>query len=231
MKNMGLLWMACFCCLALHARQGTPLNGLVTDADGKALSKVKISLTGDTDRKTRTDRKGRFGLADVMPTDTLRLDYKGEAYAIPVEGRKHLRIVWYLERHTADAREDTTLVDIGYGLEKRKRYAGYSNGISGEELRKSGASTLLEALQGRIAGLRISTPNRPGDQGDVLIQGTKSILASSTPLFVVDGMIVEDISSVSLYEVEHVEVMKDASIYGSRGANGAILIRTRRGTK
>ncbi len=228
---MGLLWMACFCCLALHAQQSTPLNGLVTDADGKALSKVKISLTGDTDRKTRTDRKGRFGLADVKPTDTLRLDFKGEAYAIPVEGRKHLRIVWYLERHAADAREDTTLVDIGYGLEKRKRYAGYSNGISGEELRKSGASTLLEALQGRIAGLRISTPNRPGDQGDVLIQGTKSILASSTPLFVVDGMIVEDISSVSLYEVEHVEVMKDASIYGSRGANGAILIRTRRGTK
>ncbi len=231
MRNVLLLGMAFACCTALHAQQTYPLSGLVTDESGKGLSKVKIALTRDADRKTRTDRKGRFGLADVKSTDTLRLSYKDETYAVSLDGRKQLRIVWYLEEHTVDAREDTTLVDIGYGSQRRKNFAGYSNGISGDELRKSGATTLLEALQGRIAGLRISTPNRPGDEGDVMIQGRNSILASSTPLYIVDGMEVDNISSISLAEVDHVEVLKNGSIYGARGANGVILIRTRRGEK
>ena len=84
-------------------------------------------------------------------------------------------------------------------------------------------------MQGRIAGLNITTSSAPGGEENVIIHGQKSFYASSTPLFVVDGVIVDDLSTVSIYDVDYVEVMKEASIYGSRGANGAILVRTKSG--
>ena len=139
--------------------------------------------------------------------------------------------MWQSQSHSVQAKEDQELVDFGYGFVKRREFTGYSSGISGEELRRSGASTILSALQGRIAGLNITTSSAPGEREGVIIHGQKSFYSSSTPLFVVDGVIVDDLSTISIYDVDYVEVMKDASIYGSQGANGAILVRTRRNGK
>ncbi len=230
MKSFGLVILACIFALPLCAQEeGVPFNGLVTDETGKGISNVKVSLLKQSDKRTSTNRKGRFGLTNVTGDDTLKLVRKKETYIIPIEGRKSLKIVWQSQSHDLQAAEDQDLVDYGYGFVKRREFTGYSSGISGDELRRTGASTILEALQGRIAGLHVTTSAQPGDEAKVMIHGTKSFYASSTPLYVVDGNIVSDLNMVSIYDVEYVEVMKDGSIYGSQGANGAILVRTKKG--
>ncbi|MCD8166341.1 MAG: TonB-dependent receptor plug domain-containing protein [Bacteroides sp.] len=208
--------------------QPVPFNGLVTDVLGKPLARVTITRSS-TGEVTRTDKKGRFAFVDVPADDTLTFSLrKGrESYTVPVNNKRSLKVM--ILTTGVDAREDQQLVDIGYGYIKLKNKTQARNGISGDELRHSGYSNLLQALQGRIPGLNIQTSGRPGDTGDINIRGVKSFFASSTPLFVVDGTIVEDISHISIYDVEYVEVMKEAAIYGSRGANGAILIKTRTG--
>lgn len=231
MKIVGLFLLASLFALPLSGQEGVPFNGLITDVNGKGISKVRISLVSNAEKRTMTNRKGRFGLTDVQPDDSLKLVWKKETYILPVAGRKSLKIVWQFQTHTLDAKEDKDLVDYGYGFVKRREFTGYSSGISGDELRRSGATTILGALQGRIPGLNISVSPTPGGSEEVMIQGKKSFYGSSTPLFVVDGVVVSDLSVVSIYDVEYVEVMKDASIYGSQGANGAILVRTKRGGK
>ena len=228
MKPIGLFLLTCLFALPLSAQEGVPFNGLITDANGKGISNVKVSLLSGTEKYTRTNRKGRFGLTNVQANDTLKLVWKKETYTIPVEGRKSLKIVWQ-SHNKVQANEDQQIVDFGYGFVKRREFTGFSSGISGDELRRSGATTILGALQGRIAGLNITTSSAPGGEENVIIHGQKSFYASSTPLFVVDGVIVDDLSTVSIYDVDYVEVMKEASIYGSRGANGAILVRTKSG--
>lgn len=231
MKPVVLFLLACLFALPMSAQEGVPFNGLITDVNGKGISNVKVSLLKAAEKRTRTNRKGRFGLTDVLADDTLKLVWKKETYTIPIAGRKSLKIVWQSQSCALQANEDKDLVDFGYGFVKRREFTGYSSGISGDELRKSGATTILGALQGRIAGLNITTSSAPGGEDKVMIHGQKSFYASSTPLFVVDGVVVSDISSISIYDVDYVEVMKDGSIYGSQGANGAILIRTKRGGK
>ena len=85
----------------------------------------------------------------------------------------------------------------------------------------------MAALQGRVPGLNISGTEAPGSEGSVNIRGFKSFTGSNTPLFVVDGMIVETLTDVPLYDIDYVEILKEASFYGSRGANGAIVVFTR----
>ena len=108
------------------------------------------------------------------------------------------------------------------------RRIGSSNTIiTGESLRRGGYSNLLSALTGRVSGLNISSDGTPGGEGTVNIRGVNSILCSSTPLFVVDGIVTETLVDISLYDVDYVEIMKEAHIYGARGANGAILVFTK----
>ena len=124
------------------------------------------------------------------------------------------------------SKEDKELIDWGYGYVRKVENTQPRGGISGEELRKGNHSTILEALQGKIPGLNISATNIPGIEPEASIRGTNSFYASQTPLFVVDGIVVETLMGISVYDVDYVEVLKDASIYGSRGANGAILVHT-----
>lgn len=120
--------------------------------------------------------------------------------------------------------EDDELVNLGYGYVKRREHTGVSSGISGDRLRQTGQRDILKALSGLVAGLNITQVN---GETDVNIRGQKSLVMSNTPLFIVDGTQVSSLDFVSVYDVESVEVLKDASIYGSRGANGAILVTTK----
>lgn len=213
--------------LGAMAQEGVPFNGVVTDAAGRGMKKVRVSLVNRPDKRTYSDKKGRFGLTDVPAEDTLRIEWKRDVHYIPVAGRKSIRIFWKLNNNDFAAEEDKELVDFGYGFVKRREVTQSTSGISGEELRKTGATDLWSALQGRIAGLNISTSPVPGGESEINIRGQKSILGDTTPLFVVDGVIVDNLDYLNLEEVDYVEVMKEAGIYGSRGANGAILVRTR----
>lgn len=203
-----------------------PFNGLILNENMTPVKKVKVYTT-DEARYATTDKKGRFGLTDVAPTDTLTLVFKKnkKRVRIPVEGRKSMKIILRGDNEVNSASQDDELVNLGYGYVKRREFTGVSSGISGEQLRRTGQRNLLAALRGLVPGLNIT------DQGngemDVNIRGQRSFLLSSTPLFLVDGVQVSSLDFISIYDVDHVEVLKDASQYGARGANGAILVTTK----
>lgn len=195
-----------------------PFNGLLLDREMKPKKGVKIYVK-DPKRYATTDRKGRFGLTDVQPDDTLTLVLsKKELVRIPVEGRRGIRIV--LAGDGTKAENDEEIANTGYGYVKRREFSGVSSGISGDRLRATGARDVLNALKGLVPGLVINN-------GSVSIRGQHTLLSSNEPLFLVDGVVVHSFDFLSIYDVDHVEVIKDASQYGSRGANGAILVTTK----
>ena len=202
-----------------------PFNGLLLDREMKPKKGVKVYVK-DPKRYATTDKQGRFGLTDVQPDDTLTLVLsKKESILIPVEGRRGIRIILAGNNH-ADAENDDDLANIGYGYVKRREHTGVSSGISGDRLRATGARDIMSALRGLVPGLVVS--GSPGNY-DVTIRGKHSLLLSSEPLYLVDGVVVPALDFVSMYDVDNVEVLKDASQYGSRGANGAILVTTKTG--
>ncbi len=218
------------CSLSLFAQkpQGVPFNGLVTDVMGNPLRNVKVYVVSDH-IYSRSDKKGRFGLTDVQPNDTLHLRYKKLYYAIPVDGRKSITIKLG-DQIDPVAHEDEELVNWGYGYVKKRESLEVSNGISGEELIHMGQTNLLAALQGRVPGLNIG-PSYMGQDPKVTMRGINSINAPQTPLYIVDGVEVESLEFINVYDVDRVEVLKEASIYGVRGSNGAIIVTTKRGKR
>lgn len=207
------------------AQDEAPFNGLLLDGAGAPVRRARVYVVSPR-RYAVTDRQGRFGLTGVLPDDTLKVEFRRATYRIPVEGRRSIIIRLADAGEEIRSEESEALVDVGYGYVSRREHTGASNGISGEELQRSGHSDLLSALQGRIPGLAVSDRGFGRGYG-VTIRGQSSIMLDSTPLFIVDGVEVQSLEGISLYDVERVEVMKDASIYGSRGANGAILVRTK----
>ena len=205
------------------AGEPVPFNGIVYDLNGVPVKNARIYVK-DERRYAQTNRKGQFGLTDVKADDTLHVVVKKVRYDIPVEGRKSIKI-WLADQKTFRADEDQHLVDVGYGFVKRREHTGVSNGISGEELQRTGATNVLMALQGKIPGLNVSGSGF--GEPNVSMRGVNSINLSQTPLFIVDGIEVTTLTNVSVWDVDYVEVLKDASIYGSRGANGAILVHTK----
>lgn len=217
----GLLLMA----FVLPVMGGEPFNGYVCDLTGTPLKGVRVYLHSEG-YAARSDKKGRFGLTDVQPTDTLHIIYKRQEYSVPVSGRRSLSI--RLGDQCIDrAEEDQDLIFLGYNYVKRREVLEPTSGIRGEDLVRCGYNNLLQALQGRVAGLNISMRGEAGAEPSVNIRGQRSIMLSNRPLFIVDGVEVESLDFVSIYDVDVVEVLKSAPIYGSRGANGAIIVTTK----
>jgi outer membrane receptor for ferrienterochelin and colicin len=178
-----------------------------------------------------TDSKGRFGLTDVKAMDTLHVSLKKHTWAIPVSGRKSLRICLAGTGVVKQADEDGQLVDLGFGFVSRREHTGGSNFIGGDELRRSGQNDVLSALQGRVPGLSITGLGSMGNQQQVNMRGERSFTADSTPLYLIDTVVVPSFEGLSLNDVDYVEIMKEASVYGSQGANGAIIVHTKTAAK
>ncbi len=211
-----------------HTDDGhTYFNGIVTDVSDQPIKGVKI-YTVSPDFATKSDKKGKFGLTDVRATDTLHLVYKKVNYDIPVQGRRSIRIR-LADQLKPQYSEDEELVDIGYGWVRRREKITSSNGISGEVLVRTGKTNLIEALAGLVPGVFVTPSGQVGGDASIVIRGRNSLLLDCTPLFVVDGVVTSTLDFINLYDVESVEILKDASIYGSRGANGAILVHTKTG--
>lgn len=208
--------------MSLYASADTPFNGLILDNHLQPVKNVRV-YTADRHRYAKSDKKGRFGLTDVAPFDTVTLEIGKRTIRIPIDGRKSMKIV-LAEESRFTAEQDDELVNLGYGYVKRREHTGVSSGISGDQLRKTGRRDILSALSGLVAGLNISQ----GANGmEVNIRGQKSLTMSNAPIYFVDGVQVSSLDFVSINDVEHVEVLKDASIYGYQGANGAILVTTK----
>lgn len=195
-----------------------PFNGIITDLSGNPIKGAKVFVVSNK-YFSRTNKKGQFGLTNVLPTDTIHVVYQKVQYDLPVEGRKSARIRL---GDQMEAQEDEELVAYGYGWVKRRENSMPSSGIPGEVLVRTGRTNVLASLEGLVPGLTIVG-------GKATIRGINSLNLSTDPLYVLDGVIVSSLDFITVYDVEHVEVLKDASIYGSQGANGAILVFTKRG--
>lgn len=217
-----LIGVACYA-----QNEKVPFNGIVKDILGNPKKNVTVYVNNPRLYAT-TDKQGRFGLTDVKPTDILHVKVKKKVYDVPVNGRRSIVIVIADDESIRETNEDQELVDIGYGFVKRRERTMPGNTISGEELIRTGQTNLLNALAGKVPGLNINPNNRPGGEASVTIRGIHSINLPSTPLFVVDGVIRDTLIDINLYDVDYVEIMKEASIYGSRGGNGAIIVHTKK---
>lgn len=223
MKQLLLLTLLLLTLPTVSARKGhEAFNGLITDIYDKPVKKARVYVRSPR-HYTMTDSKGRFGLTDVKPDDTLRVVIKKETFVIPVEGRRSMSIK-IITGSLPTVSEDEQLVQWGFGYVKRREYTGTSNYISGDELRLCPQQTILGALQGRVPGLHIIRDGSPGGPSEARIRGNRSFYASSMPLLILDNVIVDSFDGVNLNDVDYVEVLKDAGIYGAGGANGAIIV-------
>ncbi len=224
---------------ALHAQE---ITGTVTDQAGSALPGVNILIKG-TSSGTQTGPDGKYGIT-ASPSDVLVFSYLGQKTLEQTVGTRTTLDVEMAE----DAAQLQEIVVVGYGSQKKSDLTGSVSSIDGDEVARQPVASLDNALQGRAAGALISSPSgTPGAGISVQIRGSTSLTASSEPLYVIDGipMISEDLSDlftggqrtnsiadINPTDIESIEILKDASataIYGSRGANGVVIITTKRG--
>ena len=204
------------------------VTGVVVDMAGLPLIGVNVSIKGTTEG-TITDLDGKFNL-NVSSQSMLVISYIGyKTVEIPV--RENVRVV--LEEDSQALEE---VVVVGYGTMRKSDVTGSIGVAKGEDLTKNQNFSALENLRGKVSGVNIfSNSSQPGAYANrVVIRGMATINSSSEPLYIVDGVAMEDFSLVNPNDIESMEVLKDASaaaIYGARGANGVIMVTTKRGLK
>ena len=214
----------------LSASQQPPsdlqVTGKITGENGEPLYGVSITLKGTT-RGTATDSSGNFTL--TVPSDgTLLITYIGYVtQEIKVNNQAQLTI-----QLKPAGNQLNEVVVVGYGTQKKIDVTGSVAHVNGDVLAKQPVLTATQALQGKVAGVQITSSGQPGSMPQVIIRGSGSILGGANPLYVVDGIWTDDITNINSADILSVDVLKDASsasIYGVRGSNGVILITTRQG--
>ena len=209
----------------MAVQQSQEITGNVSDSEGPLIGatvKVKGSNTGVV-----TDINGNFFL-NCNPGATLVISYVGYV-SQEVPARNHINIV--LEQEGRNLNE---VVVIGYGTQRREAVTGSVANIGGEKLNQIAATNAAQALQGRVAGvLMTQTSSKPGAEMQIRIRGQRSLSASNDPLIVLDGIpFMGQLSDINPADIKSMDILKDASataIYGSRGANGVIIITTVKG--
>jgi len=210
------------------AQQANKVTGIVKDTNGEPIIGANVTVKGQS-IGTITDIDGRFVL-DAPKDAVLQITYIGYiSQEVKVSGKKGLNIVLKEDTETLDE-----VVVIGYGTAKKSDLTGATAQIKPEALTSSVVGNALESLQGKAAGVAVFNDNKPGASPSIRVRGSGSITASNEPLYVVDGFPLMDgnISDLNPSDIESMEILKDASstaIYGSRGANGVVMITTKKG--
>lgn len=211
------------------AQDRIEVSGVVTDAaTNEPLIGVTVAEKGKKGNGTATDLNGHFALK-VPSNGTLTFSYVGYAsQEVPVEGQTMLSVALSENQQMLDE-----IVVIGYGVQKKADLTGAVAVVDMDEAKKTQATNIAEMLQGQAAGVSVQTTGNPGEMSNVRIRGIGSF-SSVGPLYVIDGLIVNDVNHLNPQEIETMQVLKDASaaaIYGARGANGVIVITTKKGKK
>ena len=207
-----------------QTRQAT---GHVTDSQGPLIGATVMEK--GTNNGTVTDFDGNFTL-NVKPGATLVISYVGYE-SQEVKAGDNVRVNLKEDGHVVNE-----VVVIGYGTQRREAVTGSVANIGGEKLNQIAASNAAEALQGRVAGvLMTQTSSKPGAEMQIRIRGQRSLSASNDPLIVLDGIpFMGQLSDINPADIKSMDILKDASataIYGSRGANGVIIITTVKGSQ
>lgn len=204
------------------------VTGVVTDVNNEPLIGVSIAIQGNSGG-TITDFDGRFTLDEVDPNATLVFSYIGYiTQKVTVGNQQVLNVQLKEDNQTLEE-----VVVIGYGVQKKRDMTGSVASIKSKDITAIPTTNALEALQGKVAGLDLTTSSgQAGSIPNFTIRGERSLTASNAPLILVDGIDYGTSLDINPTDIESIEVLKDASstaIYGTRGANGIIMITTKKG--
>ena len=217
-----LMWTLSLCLYA----QGITVRGVVTDTKGEPLIGVTVQVEG-TSTGTITDMDGNFTLQNVSSTATLEVSYVGmKTQVISLNGRTTVNIT--LEEDTELLEE---VVVIGYQTIRKADLTGSVSVFNPDEMKNTIVTGTVGDALGTLPGVNVRTAGSPGREGKVEIRGTGTF-GTSTPLYVVDGIVAGANRDFNFNDIESIQVLKDASaaaIYGSRAGNGVIIITTKQG--
>ncbi|MGI8893407.1 MAG: SusC/RagA family TonB-linked outer membrane protein, partial [Bacteroidia bacterium] len=205
------------------------ITGIVSETqEGVPMAGVNVLVKG-TRTGTITDEMGKFSIR-AGNSDTLEISFSGyRSQQIPIGSKASFNITLARTASTLDE-----VVVVGYQTVKRRDLTGSVSSISSEQLKDIPINSTAQALAGRLAGVQvISSDGEPGADVNIVIRGGGSITQSNAPLYIIDGLEVEDgLSAISPSDIESIDVLKDAAstaIYGARGGNGVVLITTKGG--
>ena len=232
MKRIRLinLILIMFCCCNMLA-QNITVTGQVVDVTSEPIIGASVVVKG-TANGTITNFDGKFTLS-VQKGETLHISYIGYvAQDVKIMGNQPVKVVMSEDTETLDE-----VVVVGTAM-KKSDLTGAVASVSSKVLEEKPVTNVNQALQGRVAGVFISQPTRPTDDASIKIRGINTINGSTDPIYVVDGMVMDNsfsgFNAVNLNDVASIEVLKDASataLYGSRGSNGVVVITTKKGKK
>lgn len=214
-------------CFAVYAQ--TSVSGTVVDDSGEPLIGVSIMVKGTTNGSI-TDFDGNFTLSNVTAKDVLVFSYIGYGTKeITVANQKVLKVVL-----SEDTKALDEVVVVGYGQMKKNDLTGSVSSVDNEKLTAKGTTGVVEALQGSVAGVNITqATGRTGGGFDIEIRGKSSTNSDTKPIYVVDGIICDDIDWLNPQDISRIDVLKDASstaIYGSRATAGVVQVTTKSGS-
>ncbi|MBO5084311.1 MAG: TonB-dependent receptor [Bacteroidaceae bacterium] len=217
--------------IGMATAQTSQISGVVySEADGEPVIGASVLVVG-TDLGAATDIEGKFVIADVPASaTTLRVSYMGMAtQEVKILRGKTIKVTL-----TEDGVALDDVMVVAYGTVKKSAFTGSASVVDAEKLEDRQVSNITNALSGTIAGVQtLSSNGQPGTSSTVRIRGIGSLYASNTPLYVVDGIPFDgDISSINPADIESMSVLKDAAaaaLYGARGANGVIMVTTKKG--
>ncbi len=209
-----------------QTQQDHVVRGKVVDSNGEPIIGANVTVKGQSSIGTITDIDGHFVLE--VPSDAvLQITYIGYvAQDVKVEKGKELNIL--LQEDLGRLEE---VVVIGYGTMKKSDLIASVSSVKGDAIRSAASTSINDALQGKVPGLDIVSSRYEGDNRGIYIRGSRSLKAGNTPLVIIDG-VPGDMYNLNMNDVESIEVLKDAAsaaIYGSQGANGVIIVTTKRG--
>jgi TonB-linked SusC/RagA family outer membrane protein len=225
MKRISILFILLLIAFAAGA-QNVNVSGKVTDSSGGPLPGVFVQQSG-TSNAVSTDNAGRYTIS-VPPQSSLLFSCIGyQDTSVQLYDRTVIDVVMQEDTQTLDE-----IIVVGYGSQKSKDLTAPIVSVKGDELARQVNYHPMSSLQGKIAGVQVISSGAPGSSPSVRIRGTGSIGDYANPLYVVDGVFVDDLGFLSPGDIQEMTVLKDASasaIYGVRAANGVVIITTRRG--
>ena len=206
------------------------ISGAVLDENKEALPGVSIIVKG-TNRGTTTDLNGKYTIEVPDGAPVLIFSFVGYlSREVEVGNQSVVDLVLAVDNKTLEE-----VVVIGYNRVKKSDVTGSVVSVGADEIKKRPVANVLQAMQGRAAGVDITSNERPGEMGSIRIRGNRSLSAGNSPLYVVDGipLAAGGIESINPNDIESIDILKDASataVFGSRGANGVVLVTTKRGS-
>ena len=225
-KAVSTLFLSMLCLVVLA--QGRQVSGIVKDTTGEPMIGVNVLVKGTTNG-TITDFDGNFSLSGVNTGDILSVTYIGYVtQEVKVENQTTFTFVLQEDTETLDE-----VVVIGYGVVKKRDLTGAVASVKPADIQKVASNNAMSAMQAKVPGLDIQQSSGEAGSGiSMTLRGNRSITASNSPLILVDGVEYGSTLDIPASDIESMEVLKDASstaIYGTKGANGVIIITTKRG--